>query len=213
MQPDTFREPLIAAAVELASPTTSRTAVQPATYLAMNTSMRTGMRNAAKLVAACLLTAGAIAAAGTALAQPRLSVQFIEPQNYMDASYSQRFAGEKGRAEVQRDIVAHLQQLADRGLRPGESMAIEVLDIDLAGRFDPFRPGSGGDVRILSDVTWPRITLRSTLTQAGQTGASREEKVIDQNYMTGVNRYSPSDRLRYEKAMLDTWFERRVAQP
>ena len=31
------------------------------------------------------------------------------------------------------------------------------------------------------------------------------------NYLASFNRYARSDRLRYEKAMLDAWFDRRIA--
>lgn len=71
-----------------------------------------------------------------------------QPENYADASYARSFARERDRAEVQRDIEQHLQRLAERGLPAGESLKIEVLDIDLAGQFEPFRFRNGTDVRI-----------------------------------------------------------------
>jgi hypothetical protein len=153
-----------------------------------------------------------LALAGTASAAPNLSVTFVHPENYADAGYSRSYASEKERAELQRDIEQHLQTLAQRGLHPGETLKIEVLDIDLAGQFEPFRFRTGNDVRIVRDVAWPRMKLRYTLTQGDQVTASREEQISDMNFLTSINRYSSSDRLRYEKAMLDEWFDKRIVR-
>ena len=139
-----------------------------------------------------------------------VSVSFIHPEKYVDAAYSRSYASEKDRAEVQRDIEGHLQRLAERGLPAGDTLTIEVLDIDLAGWFEPFTFRSGAQVRIMREVTWPRIKLRYALTRGDQLLASGEEQLIDQNYLMMTNRYFVGDRLRYEKAMLDAWFERRI---
>jgi hypothetical protein len=154
-----------------------------------------------------LLAAGLLAAMPAFAGE--LSVEFVAPEKYTDAGYSRSFASEKDRAQVQRDVQAHLQRLAQRHLAEGESLRIEVLDIDLAGHFEPWRSASAGDVRIVRDVTWPRMQLRYALTRGGQVVAQGEERVSDMNFLVGGNRYSDSDRLRYEKAMLDGWFERR----
>ncbi|HSV60356.1 MAG TPA: DUF3016 domain-containing protein [Variovorax sp.] len=113
---------------------------------------------------------------------------------------------------MQRDIERHFQRLAERGLPAGDTLAIEVLDIDLAGWFEPFTFRSAPNVRIVRDVTWPRIKLRYALTRGDQLLAGGAEQLIDQNYLMVSNRYFVGDRLRYGKAMLDTWFERLVGQ-
>ena len=142
-----------------------------------------------------------------------VSVSFIQPEKYVDAAYSRSYASEKDRAEVQRDIERHLQRLAGRSLPASDTLTIEVLDIDLAGWFEPFTfRRTGAEVRVMRNVTWPRIKLRYALTRGDQLLASGEEQVIDQNYLMMSNRYFVGDRLRYEKAMLDAWFEGLVSQ-
>ncbi len=86
-----------------------------------------------------------------------------------------------------------------------------MLDIRLAGGFEPFRSGSAGGVRILNEMTWPRMRLKYVLSRDGQVIASGQEQVMDMIYLARPNRYSTSDRLRYEKAMLDEWFDQRIA--
>lgn len=154
--------------------------------------------------------AAMLAGASVVAAQPaNLSVVFVHPETFRDAVYSQPYGDEQGRAPVLRDIERHLRQLADRVLPPGESLHIEVLDIDLAGWFEPFRRPTYADIRTLRDITWPRILLRYKLMRGDQLVASAEEQVADLNYLMTVNSYPVGDRLRFEKAMLDVWFDRR----
>ena len=98
-----------------------------------------------------------------------LSVTFVNPEKYTDASYSSMFANASDRADVQRDIEQHLQTLGERYLAPGDALKIDVLDIDLAGRVEPLRSRVGNDVRVIRDIAWPRMTVRYTLTRGGQT--------------------------------------------
>jgi hypothetical protein len=155
---------------------------------------------------ASLLQAMALSAAAGPLA-----VTFIHPENYTDAGYSRDSPSERERAVVQRDIEHHLQSLAARHLTEGDSLAIEVLDVDLAGRFEPF--AARDDLRIVRDITWPRMTLRYTLTRNGAAQAPVEERLSDRSFLMSINRYPSGDRLRYEKAMLDDWFARRFGKP
>ena len=111
--------------------------------------------------------------------------------------------------EVMRDVQAHLQRLADRHLGPGDALRIEVLDIDLAGDFNPLRRG-GSELRVLTDITWPRMELRYTLSHDGQVIASGQERISDMNYLVMARRNTGSDRFIYERPMLDDWFARRI---
>ena len=157
-----------------------------------------------------LLGAGLLAAAAPAFAG-EVSVTFVRPEQFTDASASHSFPNDRDRAWVQREIEQHLRALAARKLAPDESLNIEVLDLDLAGGFEPFRLRHGADVRVVRDVTWPRMRLRYALLRDQGVIASAEERLADMNFLLSTNRYPVTDRLRYEKAMLDAWFDRRFA--
>lgn len=158
------------------------------------------------LAGALLAAAGATALAGT------LTVNFVQPETYGDAAYSRPVASERDRAQVQRDIEQHLQRLAERNLAAHEALRIDILDIDLAGHFEPFGFRSADDVRVIRDIAWPRIKLRYTLARDGEAVASAEEQVSDMNYLVAAPRYPMHDRLRYERAMLDDWFGKRFGR-
>lgn len=165
-------------------------------------------RPSRQLIAACLVAAGT-AIAATAAVAGTVDVRFVAPEKYTDASYSSSVAGESDRAQVLRDIDQHLQRLATRGLAPTDNLKVEVLDIDLAGHFPPLGAG-GSEVRVVTDVTGPRIRLRYNLMRDGAATVSGGEEVLsDLNFMVPSNRYSSGDRLRYEKVLLDRWFEKR----
>lgn len=158
-----------------------------------------------------LFPAGLLAIAATA-AHADVVVNFTEPEHYTDAAYTRAFANETDRAEVQHDIARHLGRLAERGLPRDETLTIDVRDIDLAGWFEPWHTRTGHDVRILRDITWPRIKLAYTLKRGDQVLASGEDRLVDMNYLMVTNTYPDTDRLRYEKPMLDAWFARIVGR-
>ena len=91
----------------------------------------------------------------------------------------------------------------------GYSLTIEVLDIDLAGYLD-WRYAQ--QVRVIRDATWPRMTLQYELRHGDEVVASAQERISNMNFGWGVNLYGPSDRLRYEKVMIDDWFGRRIGK-
>lgn len=155
----------------------------------------------------CFAAAGLLALALPALAGTA-TVAYVAPEKYTDAAYSHAVANERDRAIVQRDLTAHFQRLAESLLPAGESLRIEVLDIDLAGHFDPFR-FHGAGVRILTDITPPRIRLHCTLVRGAEVLATGDEHLSDLNYQMWNARYDSADPLRYEKALLDAWFRKR----
>jgi len=137
-------------------------------------------------------------------------VTFDHPETYTDAGLYADF-GSKAREPAMRGIKEHLDRLGQRFLRPHQKLTIEVLDIDLAGRFEPWR-ALASHVRFMRDVTWPRIELRYTFEDNGVVRASGVETVSDLNYQARLGPYLTSDPLRYEKAMLEDWFRQRVVE-
>ncbi|WP_137818046.1 DUF3016 domain-containing protein [Pseudomonas sp. 2FG] len=135
-------------------------------------------------------------------------VSFSHPENYSDARFSRAY-GRGADDSVLNELQSFIEKLGQRYLQPGQSLRVQVLDIDLAGRYEPWRINYG-EVRFMREITWPRIKLHYALQQDGQEIANREALVIDQSYLQHGNRYFSSDRLRYEKAMLDDWFRRNL---
>ena len=158
------------------------------------------------------LGAGLLVAVGVASAAT-VSVTFVQPEKFTDAGHSRGRATERDLAELREDLQLHLQRLADRKLAASDTLQVEVLDIDLAGDFEMNRLTRFSDVRVVRDLASPRITLRYTGKLGDRVVTGPDEQLSDMNFLWGHNRYSGGDRLRYEKPMLDRWFEKRFAKP
>lgn len=117
----------------------------------------------------------------------------------------------KQRNMVLRELGAHLKKLGDKGLPAGDTLRIEVLDINLAGRDQPWNPGNP-DQRLMDEVNWPSIKLRYVLVRGGQVVSQAEELVSDKDYLNQSVMGGSADSLRYEKRMLSNWFRDRFSQ-
>ena len=145
-----------------------------------------------------LLTVSAVLWA--ARADARVAVAFQHPETYGDIDLRD--------AQVLPAIRAHLERLGERYLGRDAVLRITVIDVRIAGRYAP--PHSVTGPRVMSDGTWPLITLRYTLTRGGRVVASGEETISDQFYLSRSRTVS-SGPLAYEKALLDDWFRERFA--
>ncbi|HEY0291492.1 MAG TPA: DUF3016 domain-containing protein [Hansschlegelia sp.] len=153
-----------------------------------------------------LLLAAALAGVPS-LAAAEVAVR-AEPGPYV-SSWSFRSAAE--RDSIFRELARYLERTGGRMLPKGRSASIELVEIDPAGRFEPWRPGFD-DVRVLRDVTPPRVKLRYAVTERGRTLARGEETVTDIDYLSNISARSSGDRLAYEKAMLRDWLDDRLVK-
>lgn len=131
-----------------------------------------------------------------------VNVTQTEPRRYTDIGY--------GHSDMNRNLSVlerHLKAEGARCLRAGENLDLQVFDVDLAGR-DEWWHRPGQDLRVMREVTWPRIELgyiwrdaRGTVIDEGR------EWVTDMDYLqhSAIAR-TEIDSLAYEKRMLRDWF-------
>lgn len=147
--------------------------------------------------------------AWSAAAEASVLVSFPQPERYRDAGRDGgRITSAREPALV--EIARHLERLGTQRLTSSQTLKIEVLDVDLAGEVNPLQR-STPLARVMRADTWPRIRLRYTLEEGGVVRTQGEEMIVDPDYQAHASTISASDPLRYEKAMLDDWFTRRVA--
>jgi len=146
------------------------------------------------LAAATLLVSGAVWA-------QQVEVSYVKPEQFSDMPFMQ-----VDRERLLKDLSAHFAELGHR-LPAGQTLKITVLDVDLAGRLYPRR--SGDDIRIMrGGADWPHMHLRYALEENGQVIRSGDDEISNMAYQDRVNHYSDSDGLRYEKQMMDDWFDK-----
>jgi hypothetical protein len=143
----------------------------------------------------------ALLASSAALAE--VTVTYTKPDDYTDLA-----RGEYDRERVLKQFTDYFATL-EKKLPPGENLKIDVLDIDLAGRMYPRR--NGDEIRVLNGgADWPRMHLRYTLEKDGQVLRSGDDNIANMNYQQSRSSYFDSDPLRYEKQMLDDWFNKAI---
>ncbi|MFO7640676.1 MAG: DUF3016 domain-containing protein [Candidatus Competibacteraceae bacterium] len=77
-----------------------------------------------------------------------VTVRFVEPERYTDIG---RFGRDTERNL--RVLQSHLEQQGARCLAEGETLTIEVLDVNLAGRNEWWRR-AGYDLRVIREITF-----------------------------------------------------------
>lgn len=143
------------------------------------------------------LSAGAASAA--------VNVTYVHPEKFYDLPFATW-----ERDEMLGQITDYFKELG-KALPAGQDLRIEVTDFDPAGRLIP-NARAGRDLRVLTGrADWPRMELRYAIEQNGQVIKSGEAKLADMNYQQSSISISDSEPLRYEKKMIDDWFDKTIA--
>lgn len=145
-----------------------------------------------------------------ASARAAVTVEFVAPQHYRDASST----GYAADSAILGALAQHFEALGEGCLRAGESLEIRVLDLDLAGQQEWWHRASS-TLRVMRDITWPRLTLDYVWRDpSGQLlGEAQGETVADMDYLRHSAYARSGEALFYEKRMLQAWFEPRFCRP
>lgn len=154
------------------------------------------------LVLAMLAGVAAPALAGTA------QVNFVNPESFSDAG---RTTGDEHEALIA--ISRHLQALARERLPDGQTLQVDVLDVQRVGTPRP-RPGRDWTRIARNRADIPRLHLRFRLEDGGQVVRSGDEWLSDLDYAGGLRGDTRRNQpFYYETRMLDRWFAERFGAP
>lgn len=150
------------------------------------------------------LLALSLAAAGMpAQATGSAEVRYVEPEKFTDAGF-----GSVDRERTLQSLTEYFDSLGKR-LPDGQTLRVEVLDVDLAGEVWPRGPH---EVRVLRGrADWPHITLRYSVLEGDRTVKAGEVRLADMAYLVSTQRLSQYGDLPYEKRMLERWFKEEIA--
>jgi hypothetical protein len=161
------------------------------------------MRSTHRSIAAA---ASLLLAAAAAQASGSVQVSLVQPEKFTDARDARR-----DNAVNLRELKRYIEEIAARHVADGQSLSIEVLDVDLAGEVIYSRR-LRDDVRVLKGrADWPRIKLRLTLEAPGQPARRIEQTISDMAYLQRISRHGDGELLGHEKRMLDEWFTAQFA--
>ncbi len=143
------------------------------------------------------------ALAGVPAAHAGVGVTFVAPERFADIGFMPA-----DRREVLERLDAHLRQWGTRHLRDGEMLALDLLDVDLAGEV---HPGPRDHLRVLLGGTdGPRIHLRYELRVGTRVVGQGDERLTDPFYLERRTSVRTDEALFYERRMLDDWLASRI---
>lgn len=146
-------------------------------------------------------------AAGAGAASAAVTVRYVQPERFTDLPRAPW-----QRTQALDDFKKHFETLG-AALPPGQDLAIDVLDIDLAGREEPNGLGSD-ELRIMrGGADWPAMRLRYTLSEGGKVVASGDAQLSDKGYADHINTYPRDARWPYEMQMIDEWWKKTFRAP
>ncbi|MFT4256847.1 MAG: DUF3016 domain-containing protein [Pseudoxanthomonas sp.] len=142
-----------------------------------------------------------------------VAVSWNDPAQFSEIRYSHnRWEAERGDWVTQ--LAEYLRKSATKQLQPGERLEVNIVDVQRAGQYEPWRGPNFDNVRIVRDRYPPRMELSYTLYDAnGQVLAQRDTKFSDMGFMLGSSPTNQSDLLSYEKRMIDNWVRRDLRAP
>ena len=133
-----------------------------------------------------------------------VSVTFAKPETYNDMPWS---ASDKER--TLKTLTEHFTKLGAQ-LPSDQHLKIIVTHIGLAGRIEPAAFRSTQEIRIMRGrADWPSMQLQYSLESKGQVLQSGEDKLADMTYLDHHNSYPTNETFRYEKQMIDSWFQKK----
>lgn len=166
---------------------------------------------AAGLVPAMTAAAAATQApmSATPASQARVSVTYVDPEKFSEA----REFGQQDRyndADYLKVLKSHLIKRATKILPAGDRLEVSITDIKLAGGFEPWHGPNLMYVRFMKDVYPPRIDLTFKLIGSdGKVLREGSRKLRNLGYLqSGLARPGDTDRLRYDKGLLDSWLRK-----
>lgn len=156
--------------------------------------------NLTRIVSAVALALSVLPAA----AAGSVEVSWLQPDRYSDAGRSA-----VDREHTMKSLGEYLTQLGQQ-LPDGQTLKLEVLDVDLAGAVEARR---AQEVRILrGGADWPRMTVRYTLQRGAQTLKAGVARLADMDYFFSQHGLAThGSELAYEKRMIGQWFSENFA--
>jgi hypothetical protein len=138
-------------------------------------------------------------------------IDYVHPERFTDFRIQDLGAADTARV-FSDEVSRYLSPIVAR-LAPGTTLALRFTDIDLAGRFEPWRGPKFDNIRFVRDNVGPvRLYFDYRLSDStGKVIKSGSQAIADADYQRTFSVYAAStsalSRLFYEKMELRRWTE------
>lgn len=111
-------------------------------------------------------------------------------------------------------LAQYTRTRAEKVLPAGNRLELTIVDIQRAGRYEPWQGADRQHVRMIRDIYPPRMTVKfRELTADGALVREGERKLTDLAFQGNTGMVNDTDTLRYEKRMVDSWLRREFRDP
>lgn len=167
--------------------------------------------------ALCLLplAAPALRAAPVAAndpATPKVKLVFADWEKFTDIAVNGT-TNKPGCDLIFRELDHHLAALAKRRLAPGQTLVINMRDIDLAGAVEPWRGADFGHIRYLRDTQPPRLVFDYQLLDAAGTAVKEGSEHLTNLTFRYQTPTVERDTTYFEKQLLTDWMDATFETP
>ena len=170
-------------------------------------------RGTIAIFAALALWLGSIAplfAAAATQAESSVSVTYVNPEHFTENHMYGR-QDRFNRIDYLAQLKAYLIKQGQSVLKPGQSLHVDITDIQLAGAYEPWHGPRWDYVRVMRDIYPPRIDLDFKLVDRdGNVLREGKRALRDIGYLYSSASLATSEGapLYYDKALLRRWLRR-----
>ena len=157
-------------------------------------------------VALLALAAGPLFAAGT------ITVDYVQPEKFTDVKERQFKTSPDKNAHL-KNLKSWLEKEGAKHLADGQTLRLKILDIDLAGDFEPWNGPEFQDVRVLKDIYPPRIKLQFTLQDRDGKALGEGERELRNLAYLMESSFASRNALEHDERLLKDWLRKEFPKP
>ena len=134
----------------------------------------------------------------------QVTVTYVAPEKFSDVR-DDMTGSDRDRDRVLDEIRTHIESMARSYLAAGQTLEIQVTDVDLAGDFEPWHGINFDRIRILKEIYPPRMNLEFRLLDAqGRVVSEGKRRLQNLGYLMSIG-MTGQDRLRHDKDLIRDW--------
>jgi hypothetical protein len=139
-----------------------------------------------------------------------LAFEYTDPSEFRDLRATDT-SQDRFEQRVLKELEAHFRKEAAMLLPEGQNLRVTLTDLDLAGFIEyPSSMRWPMGLRVVRNLDFPQMNFTYEVRDAsGELLSSGEEELKDLSFRSTMLVNRDTDALRYEKALISAWFDRR----
>ena len=138
-----------------------------------------------------------------------VKIEWQNPKDFRDIKTSNELQS-RFENRLFETLTKNINKQAEKILKPGQTLQMQVTNLDLAGDMRPTFGATPGDLRIVKDLYPPRATFSYSVNEGDKVIIAGDEKIIDMSFMNNTRNFNNRP-FQYETNLFDDWLQKTVA--